>query len=147
MWSLCRCQKLEIHLLGQAQIKCDSHECSFIYSILPENEVFHIDKVSKEINVEFRILLIMITLKIIFFPKCTTLLCTKYKALDFLCDQGPSLGVFMALSRIILALGGIYSPGVSKYLRLCGPHTVFVACSLTVEKYSSSWGHYAFCRI
>ena len=109
--------------------------------------MFHIDKVSKEINVEFRILLIMITLKIIFFPKCTTLLCTKYKALDFLCDQGPSLGVFMALSRIILALGGIYSPGVSKYLRLCGPHTVFVACSLTVEKYSSSWGHYAFCRI
>lgn len=93
--------------------------------------MFHIDKVSKEINVEFRILLVIITLKIFFFPKCTTLLCTKYKALDFLCDQGPSLGVFMALSRTILALGGIYSSGVSQYFRLCGPHTVFAACSLT----------------
>lgn len=36
------------------------------YSILPENEVFHIDKVSKEINVEFRILLVIITLKVFF---------------------------------------------------------------------------------
>ena len=40
----------------------------------------------------------------------------------------------MALSRTILALGGIYSPGVSKYFRLCGPHTVFVARSFTVKK-------------
>ena len=37
----------------------------------------------------------------------------------------------MALSRTILALGGIYSSGVSQYFRLCGPHTVFAVCSLT----------------